>query len=113
MWMKVGDHRLGIPWIENAAAPAFTAQLPLTLHMADLNSNEKHAHLSKALPTNERRPVTIHSGDLMLYGSDTLVVFYRTFESSYAYTRLGHVNDPAALAQALGQRDVRIIFSNQ
>ena len=113
MWMTVGDHRLAITLIENAAARAFTAQLPLTLDMADLNGNEKHAHLSKALPTNERRPGTIHSGDLMLYGSDTLVVFYMTFESSYAYTRLGLVNDPAALAQALGQTDVRIIFSNK
>jgi hypothetical protein len=47
----------------------------------------------------------------MLYGATTLVVFYRTFNSSYAYTRLGRVDDPAGLAQALGKGVVRIAFS--
>jgi hypothetical protein len=79
--------------------------------MAELNGNEKHADLSRALPTNASRPGTIHSGDLLLYGSNTLVVFYKTFRSSYSYTRIGHVNDPAALEQVLGQSSVRIVFS--
>ena len=79
--------------------------------MAELNGNEKHADLSQALPTDASRPGTIRNGDLMLYGSNTLVVFYKTFRSSYSYTRLGRVNDPARLEQVLGQRSVRIVFS--
>lgn len=47
----------------------------------------------------------------MLYGSSTLVVFYLTFDSSYSYTRLGRVDDPAALAQALGRGRGRIVLS--
>jgi len=73
--------------------------------------NEKHAELRKPLPTNAIRPGTIRSGDLMLYGPRTLVVFYQTFNSPYAYTRLGHVDEPAGLAQALGSGSVRIEFS--
>ena len=111
MWMTVGERRFAITLADNAAARAFAAQLPLTLDMRELNGNEKHAELPRALPANASRPGTIRAGDLMLYGSDTLVVFYLTFSSSYSYTRLGRVNDPSDLPQALGPRGVRVVFS--
>lgn len=111
MHMTIGTRRFAITLTDSPAARAFAAQLPLTLHMADLNGNEKHAQLSKALPTNETRPGTIRNGDLMLYGSTTLVLFYLTFDSSYEYTRLGRVNDPDGLAEALGARDARVTFA--
>lgn len=111
MWMTVGERRFAITLTDSAAARAFAALLPLTLDMPDLNGNEKHVRLPKPLPTNASRPGTIRTGDLMLWGSDTLVVFYLTFDSPYSYTRLGRVDDPAGLAQALGPRSARIVFS--
>jgi hypothetical protein len=111
MWMTVGERRFTITLTDSAAARAFAAQLPLTLDMGELNGNEKHADLAKPLPANASRPGTIRNGDLMLYGADTLVVFYGTFQSSYSYTRLGRVDDPSDLAQALGPRGVRVLFS--
>lgn len=111
MWMTIDKRRFAITLTDTPAARAFAAQLPLTLDMADLNGNEKHADLSKELPMNASRPGAIRNGDLMLYGSNTLVVFYSPFDSSYSYTRLGSVDDPAGLAQALGRRGVRVVFS--
>ena len=111
MYMTVGARRFAITLADTAAARSFAAQLPLTLCMADLNGNEKHAQLPKALPVDETRPGTIGSGDLMLYGSKTLVLFYLAFESSYAYTPLGRVTDPGSLAKALGARDARVTFA--
>jgi hypothetical protein len=111
MWMTVGTRRFAITPADTEAAREFAAMLPLSIDMPDLNSNEKHAELPKALPTSAIRPGTIRNGDLMLYGPRTLVVFYKTFDSSYSYTRLGRVDDPAALAQALGSGSVRIGFS--
>jgi hypothetical protein len=111
MWMTVGERRFAITLTDEAAARAFAAQLPLTLDMSELNGNEKHADLPEALPTNAIRPGTIRTGDLMLYGTNTLVVFYATFTSPYSYTRLGRVDDPADLPKALGRRGVRVEFS--
>ena len=113
MWMTVGERRFAITMSDNPAAHAFAALLPLTLDMSDLNDNEKKARLPKALPANASRPGTIRNGDLMLYGTDTLVVFYSTFESSYSYTRLGRVDDPAGLAAALGRRNARVSFTRK
>ena len=111
MWMTVGDRRFAVTLADSPAARAFATLLPLTLDMADLNRNEKHAELPMALPASASRIGTIRNGDLMLYGSTTLVVFYLTFDSSYSYTRLGRVDKPDDLAKALGERTARIRFS--
>lgn len=112
-WMTVGQRRFGITLADTAAARAFAAAMPLSLEMAELNGNEKHADLHQPLPASARRPGTLRSGDLLLYGTRTVVVFYATFDSSYSYTRLGRVDDTAALTQALGTQGVRVTFSLQ
>lgn len=111
MWMTIGERRFAITLADTEAARAFAAMLPLTIDMPDLNSNEKHAKLPKALPASTIRPGTIHNGDLMLYGAQTLVLFYLTFDSSYSYTRLGRIEDPTDLARVLGRGTARITFS--
>ena len=111
IWMVVGERRFAVTLADNDAARAFVSQLPLTLDMPDLNGNEKHQKLPKPLPTNATRPGTIRSGDLMLWGADTLVVFYLTFDSPYSYTRLGRIEDAAALPPALGRGQVRVTFA--
>ena len=56
MWMTVGERRFAITLADTEAARAFAAMLPLTIDMADLNSNEKHADLPRSLPTSATRP---------------------------------------------------------
>jgi hypothetical protein len=113
MWLTVGERRFAITLSNNDTARAFAARLPLTLNMGELNGNEKHVDLPEALPADPNRPGTIRNGDLMLYGTDTLVIFYSTFESAYSYTRLGRVDDPSDLPRALGPRGVRVVFSKE
>lgn len=113
LWMTVGERRFAVTLSDNPAARAFAAQLPLVLDMDDLNANEKKVTLPKALPVNASRPGTLRIGDLMLWQTNTLVVFYVTFDSPYSYTRLGRVDDVNGLAQALGADSVRVAFSQQ
>lgn len=111
MWMTVGQKRFGISLEDNPTTRELVARLPLSLDMTELHSNEKYATLDHPLTTQSYRPGTIHSGDLLLYGANTLVVFYQTFTSSYAYSRLGRIDNPAGLAESLGRDDVRVTFS--
>ncbi len=112
MWITIGEHRFSATLADTEAAREFASMLPLTLDMDDLHGNEKHAELPKAMPTETYNPGSIRNGDLMLWGSSTMVVFYKNFNTSYPYTRIGHIEDAADLPQELGRRSVRVIFSN-
>jgi hypothetical protein len=111
MWFTVGSQRFAVALEDNATAQAFVRLLPTTFEMSDLNGNEKHVTLPRPFPANATRPGTIRAGDVMLYGSDTLVVFYETFSSRYSYTRIGRVTDGLGLAQVLGPGSVRVTFA--
>ncbi len=95
---------------DNATARAFQSSFPLKVRMTELNGNEKYFRLSEDLPTNASNPGTILGGDLMIYGQNTLVLFYKSFPTSYSYTRLGRIDDPAGLPAALGSGDVTVTF---
>lgn len=98
---------------DNPTVTAFVPQLPLTVSMVELNGNEKYYDLPQALPTDAANPGTIQAGDLLLYGSNTLVLFYETFSTSYRYTRIGRIDNPTGLAAALGRGNVTVTFELQ
>jgi len=97
----------------NATATAFKAKLPLTINMMELNGNEKYFDLPVNLPANASNPGTIQAGDLMLYGSNTLVLFYKSFSTSYNYTPIARIDNPSGLVSALGAGNITVKFELQ
>jgi len=108
--IMIGDNYFTATLESNATATEFKKMLPLNISMKDLNSNEKFFDFSTDLPANASKPNRINSGDLMLWGSNTLVLFYKAFDTSYSYTRLGRIENPGGLAQALGSGNVTVTF---
>ena len=108
MKIIIGKRTFAATLLDNSTTAAFKSLLPMTVNMVELNGNEKYADLSQSLPAGASNPRTIQTGDLMLYGPSTLVLFYKTFSTSYSYTRLGRVNDVSGLAAALGSGNVTI-----
>jgi hypothetical protein len=110
MRIRIGSKNFSAVLENNETAAAFKALLPMKLEMAELNGNEKYARLSRNLPTNPAKPGVIQTGDLMVYGSRTLVLFYKSFPTPYEYTRLGRITDTAGLAEAIGAGSVTVTF---
>ena len=71
--------------------------LPLNLYMKELNGNEKYIYLNNKYPTNSSNPKHINKGDVMLYEDDCLVIFYKSFDTSYNYTKIGYIENLADL----------------
>lgn len=110
MQIVIGQKTYSVSLYENETTKSLKEMLPMTVSMEELNGNEKYTYLSQSLPTARVYPRQIHTGDLMLYGSDCLVLFYEDFATSYGYTPLGKVDDPAGLAEAVGSGAVEVTF---
>ena len=78
---------------DNETANSFANLLPQELNMSELNGNEKYIYLDTTLPTNSSNPKRINVGDVMLYGDNCLVIFYKSFDTSYSYTKIGHIDN--------------------
>ncbi len=106
--ITVGQDEFTAELVDNPATVALIELLPLTLDMQELNNNEKYARLGQALPTRASVPQTIRTGDLMLYGDRTLVVFYKSLTTTYSYTPLGSITVTSGLEEALGKGNVTV-----
>lgn len=111
--VKVGKSTFKMKLASGKAAKAFRAYLSKkrTFKMNELNGNEKYYYFPvKTFPAKEKRYAKVQAGDVMLYGDNCLVIFYKTHETSYKYTKIGHLTSTKGLAKALGKNGVKVTF---
>ena len=97
VYINIDNKKLGIDLENNSTTSALIKLLPLGLSMNDLNGNEKYAYLNESLPTNTYSPKHIEAGDVMLFGDNCLVIFYESFDTSYSYSKIGHISNLPSL----------------
>ena len=95
---------------DNESARKFLEKLPLEINMTELNGNEKYHRFNENFPSDDKKVGRIHAGDLMLYSSSYVVIFYKDFPTSYSYTRLGKILNVDELDKILGNGDVTVKF---
>ena len=111
MTVAVGGRTFAASLADTEAAAAFACMLPLTLSMSELNGNEKYHYLGESLPAAAQSVGRIEAGDVMLYGSSCVLIFYESFTTSYRYTRLGKIEDAEGLQAVVGTGSVTVTFS--
>ena len=111
MNIKVNNKIFKIVLEDNKTVKSLTQKLPITLEMSDLNNNEKYCYLNFTLPTDSKSVKNIKKGDVMLFGNSCLVIFYKSFTTSYSYTKIGHIENPADIETALGRKDIKVVLT--
>ena len=110
MQMKIGNKEYSVVLQDNNTTKALQEILPMTVKMSEFNGNEKYYHFRETLPSKPEHIGQIKTGDIMLFGDDCLVVFYKDFKTTYSYTRIGHIENTVDLEQMLGRGSVIVTF---
>lgn len=108
--ITVGSKTFTATLENNASAKELVERMPFTVNMQELNGNEKYYQFPDSFPSDPRSFDTIKAGDLMLYQSDYLVVFYENHSTTYDYTKLGVIDNADGLAEALGSDSAQVTF---
>ena len=106
--IKINNQEYIMQLEDNETVKSLINMLPLEITMHELNGNEKYSYLDNTLPTNPINPKHINRGDVMLYGDNCLVIFYKSFDTSYSYTKIGHIDD----LPDLGTNNITVKINN-
>lgn len=91
--ITINEEQYAIELYDNQTVNELMDYLPLNITMEDLNANEKFYYLDQNLTTISQNVGQISRGDIMLFGSNCLVLFYESFPTSYSYTPIGRIID--------------------
>ena len=110
--LKIGETPVSVAWESNESVEALKAlaQNGLTIQMSMYGGFEQVGAIGQRLPSHDVQTHT-SSGDIVLYSSSQLVVFYGS--NSWAYTRLGRITDQSveAMRALLSHGDVTITIT--
>ena len=109
--LKIDDIEVDVIWTDNDSVRALKnlAKDGLTINMSKYGGFEQVGSIGSTLPSADTR-ITTNPGDIVLYSSNQIVLFYDS--NTWSYTKLGHINlSKSELTDLLGDEDVDITLS--
>lgn len=113
MNIVINEQKYKIELYDHSKVEEFIKLLPMTLQMEELHGNEKYYYLDQSLPIHPESVNQIKVGDIMLFQDNCLVLFYKDFQTSYQYTRIGHIEDVTGLSHQLGNKSISVTFQKE
>ena len=109
--LKIDDMKVDVIWADNDSVRALKnlAKDGLTINMSKYGGFEQVGSIGSTLPSSDTR-ITTNPGDIVLYSSNQIVLFYDS--NTWSYTKLGHINlSKSELTDLLGDEDVVITLN--
>lgn len=109
--LTIDSSEVDVYWMDNDSVKALKelAKDGLTINMSKYGGFEQVGSIGSTLPSADTR-VTTNPGDIVLYSSNQIVLFYDS--NTWSYTKLGHINlSKSELTDLLGDEDVVITLN--
>lgn len=109
--LKIDGIEVDVIWADNDSVKALKnlAKDGLTINMSKYGGFEQVGSIGSTLPSSDTR-ITTNPGDIVLYSSNQIVIFYDS--NTWSYTKLGHINlSKSELTDLLGDEDVVITLN--
>ena len=111
--MKIGNTSVSVDWENNNSVNALKElckNKPLIINLHMYGGFEQVGSIGSSLPTNDKQ-MTTTSGDIVLYSSNQIVIFYGS--NSWSYTKLGKITNKTddELSELLGKGNVTLTLS--
>lgn len=106
--LKIDGIEVDVIWSDNDSVRALKnlAKDGLTINMSKYGGFEQVGSIGSTLPSADTR-ITTNPGDIVLYSSNQIVLFYDS--NTWSYTKLGHINlSKSELTDLLDDEDVVI-----
>ena len=107
-FIKINDAEFPFELKNTPVANEIKKKLPFTVKMTNFNKNELYYKFDESFEKDEKSVGTINIGDIHLYQSNTLVLFYKTFSTSYSYTEIGKLLNTTDLEKIIGTDDINV-----
>ena len=109
--LVIDGKTLDVTWENNESINDLKAHIndSLNISMHKYGGFEQVGSLGFKLKNNDTK-ITTNPGDIVLYSSNQIVLFYGS--NSWSYTKLGHINlSEEELKELLGNNDINITIN--
>lgn len=114
MRFLINDREIPVIWEDNEAVKELAAESSkgaITVSMSMYSDNEQVGSLGKRYTSRDKQ-VTTQNGDIVLYNSSNIVVFYGS--NTWAYTRLGKMDlSEAEVTELLSKGNVKVTLARR
>ena len=89
MKLIIDNKEIEVSWLNNASVKALNEIKPIEINMSRYSNFEQVGSIGRSIISNDTN-ITTNPGDIVLYNSSNIVVFYGS--NNWDYTKLGHIN---------------------
>lgn len=87
--LYIDDIEIDVTWENNASVNALKELETITVNMHQYGGFEQVGSIGKTITSNDKQ-ITTNPGDIVLYSSNQIVIFFGS--NTWSYTKLGHLN---------------------